>query len=103
MDPRSYDQAIEKVGGAFKLSVLLQRRIRELVRGARPLVKLDTGVQMNPIEIALKEILEDKICFAFDGEIPRFGLPDIPEKPPKEAKPAKEVQKKKVTKAKKKK
>ena len=56
-----YDQGVEKVGGAFKLTVLLQKRVRELVRGATPLVNADETA--NPIDVALDEILQDKISF----------------------------------------
>lgn len=54
-----YDQLVEKVGGRFKASVAIQKRVRELVRGANPLIPVSP--EMNPIEIALKEILDDKV------------------------------------------
>lgn len=60
-----FDQAIEKVGSKFKLTVLLQKRVRELVAGAQPLIKLEG--QQSPINIALNEIMQDKVFF--DGEI----------------------------------
>ena len=59
-----YERAIEKLGGAFKLTVLLQRRVREIIRGASPLVPVTSD--MSPIDIALKEILDDKIGYGDD-------------------------------------
>lgn len=62
-----YDRAIEKVGGAFKLTVLIQKRVREIIRGASPLVPVTP--EMSPIDIALQEILEDKISLAEELEL----------------------------------
>ncbi|MEZ5990030.1 MAG: DNA-directed RNA polymerase subunit omega [Planctomycetota bacterium] len=44
---------MEEVQGSYKKTALLQKRVRELVRGQRPLfeTRLD-----NPIEIALEEM-----------------------------------------------
>jgi DNA-directed RNA polymerase subunit omega len=64
-----YEKAIEKIGGSFKLSVLLQKRVRELVKGAQPLVEVKPDT--NPIEIALREVLEDKI-FLNNGSLEKF-------------------------------
>jgi len=58
MDRRKLAQAEALVGGRFKLTALLQKRVRELVRGAPRLVSLDTR---NFMEIALQEVLEQKI------------------------------------------
>ncbi len=49
---------VEKVGGRFKLSTLIQKRMVALNAGARPLVQLDTKDQMA---IVIQEILQDKI------------------------------------------
>jgi DNA-directed RNA polymerase subunit K/omega len=59
MELSDYDRAILKVGGAFRLSVLLQKRVRELVRGARPLVEVVD--RDSPIDIALREVLAEKV------------------------------------------
>ena len=48
----------DKVGGVFRLAVLLQKRVRELVSGAPKLVQTDLE---DPIDIALLEIEEDAI------------------------------------------
>lgn len=66
MELADYDRAIDKVGGAFRLSVLLQKRVRELVRGARPLVEMTE--RDSPIDIALREVLTDKVGIAQDDK-----------------------------------
>ena len=61
-------ELVEKVGGRFRLSALIQRRMLELMQGSRPLIDDTRGKTM--IEIAVQEIVEDKIAFE-----------DAPEKP----------------------
>lgn len=58
MDRTKVMDLAEKAGGLFRLTVLLQKRVRELVNGARPLVDIDDD---NPINIAMREIEEDAI------------------------------------------
>ncbi len=54
-----YRLAEQKIGGGrFKLTVLLQKRAVELMRGAPPLVKIESK---SPKDIALEEILAGKI------------------------------------------
>ena len=50
---------IKKVGGKFKLTTLIQKRMLELMQGSRPL--LDDVKGMTRMEIAVQEIVEDKI------------------------------------------
>lgn len=52
------DALIKKIGGRFRLTALIQRRMKELIEGARPLV--DTEGK-NLVEIAVAEINEEKI------------------------------------------
>ena len=52
------DELVEKMGGRFKLTALIQRRWVELLQGARPLVESDTTSLM---ELAVQEIAEGKI------------------------------------------
>src|SRR3989304_1085540 len=52
------EEIVHKVGGRFKLSTLIQKRLVALNSGARPLVNLKTD---NKIEIVIQEILQDKI------------------------------------------
>jgi DNA-directed RNA polymerase subunit omega len=52
---------INKVGGRFKLTALIQKRLDEMVQGARPLIEDTEGKTM--LEIVIQEILQDKITF----------------------------------------
>ena len=61
MDYRRFDECVLKVGGRFKLSVLVQKRVRELVRGAQPLIVVEG--KFNPLDVAMEEILSDKVGF----------------------------------------
>ena len=54
------DEVIKKVGGRFKLTALVQRRLAELMQGARPLIEDTEG--RTAIEIVFQEILRDKIA-----------------------------------------
>ena len=50
---------VNKVGGRFKLTALIQKRLAELISGSRPLIE-DTEGKTN-LEIVVQEIKEDKI------------------------------------------
>ena len=58
------DEVIKKVGGRYRLTALVQRRLGELMQGARPLIEDTEGRTM--MEIVIQEILRDKITF-IDG------------------------------------
>jgi DNA-directed RNA polymerase subunit omega len=64
---------VQKVGGRFKLSTLIQKRLVALNAGSRPLVEVDTD---NKIEIVLQEILQDKIYLDTSNEVRISGEPD---------------------------
>jgi DNA-directed RNA polymerase subunit omega len=57
------EKIVNKVGGRFKLTALIQKRMGELMQGARPLIEDANGKTM--LEIVVQEILQDKI--AIDG------------------------------------
>jgi DNA-directed RNA polymerase subunit omega len=59
IDELKSDEIISKVGGRFKLTALVQKRLGELLQGARPLIKDIEGRTM--LEIVVQEILQDKI------------------------------------------
>jgi DNA-directed RNA polymerase subunit omega len=68
---------VNKVGGRFKLSTLIQKRMVALHGGARPLVNCDTQDKMK---IVIREIIEDKIYLDSDntvkvGKRPEAGGP----------------------------
>lgn len=57
------DELVEKVGGRFKLCALIQRRLRELLDGARPLVDRDGR---SDLELVVEEIRRDKITLELE-------------------------------------
>lgn len=59
------DEIVRKVGGRFKLTALIQRRMLELMEGARPLV--ERHEHMTDLEVVIDEILQDKIAIDFEG------------------------------------
>ena len=59
------DEVIKKVGGRFKLTALVQKRLGELMQGARPLIEDTEG--KTTLEIVIQEIKEDKITFIDGG------------------------------------
>lgn len=65
---------VNKVGGRFKLSTLIQKRLVQLNAGSRPLVELNTQDKMT---IVLREILEDKIFLDTTEEVRITG--DLPQ------------------------
>ena len=58
------DEIVNKVGGRFKLTALIQKRMLELMDGARPLV--DRG-DMTDLEVVVQEILQDKIAIDYEA------------------------------------
>ncbi len=58
------DEIVNKVGGRFKLTALIQKRMIELMDGARPLV--DRG-NMTDLEVVIQEILQDKIAIDYEA------------------------------------
>ena len=58
------DEIVNKVGGRFRLTALIQRRRVELMDGARALVDRKAG--MTDMEVVIQEILQDKITLEFD-------------------------------------
>jgi DNA-directed RNA polymerase subunit omega len=66
LDEFKEEQIVNKVGGRFKLSTLIQKRLVALNRGARPLVELPTKNQM---EIVVAEIMQDKIYLDMSGNV----------------------------------
>jgi DNA-directed RNA polymerase subunit omega len=57
------DEIVNKVGGRFKLTALIQKRMLELMDGARPLVERGN---MTDLEIVVQEILQDKIAIDYE-------------------------------------
>lgn len=72
------EELVEKIGGKFKVTRLIQQRLLELNRGARPLVEVEGANQVGPagppsrqelLRIIIREILEEKIILAPKSEI----------------------------------
>ena len=59
------DDIVQQVGGRFKLTALVQKRWRELMGGARPLVERHGR---NDLEIAVQEVVEGKIAIDTEPE-----------------------------------
>src|ERR1700754_250726 len=57
---------VNKVGGRFKLSTLIQKRMIALNQGARPLVDLRGTDKMT---IVIQEIMQDKIFLDLSGNM----------------------------------
>ncbi len=53
------EEIVYKVGGRFKLTALIQKRLGELLQGSRPLIEDAAGKTM--LEIVIQEVLQDKI------------------------------------------
>ena len=58
LDELREDAIVKKVGGRFKLSTLIQKRLVALNQGSPVLVNMNTEDRM---EIVIQEIIQDKI------------------------------------------
>jgi len=56
------DEIVNKIGGRFKLTALIQKRMMELMDGARPLVDREG---LTDLEVVVQEILQDKIAIDY--------------------------------------
>ena len=66
------DEIVNKIGGRFKLTALIQKRLVEIIDGARPLIDRNHG--MTDLEVVIQEILQDKITIDYDASnLPRPG------------------------------
>lgn len=66
LDELKEEGIVNKVGGRFKLSTLIQKRMVALNTGAKPLVDTRTSDKMA---IVIQEILEDKIYLDLSGNV----------------------------------
>ena len=64
------EEIVNKVGGRFKLSTLIQKRLVQLNQGSRALVNVDTHDKMS---IVLQEIMQDKIFLDGSNEVKITG------------------------------
>jgi DNA-directed RNA polymerase subunit omega len=66
LDELKEEGIVNKVGGRFKLSTLIQKRMVALNTGARPLVDVRGGDKMTTV---IQEILQDKIYLDMSGQL----------------------------------
>ena len=58
-------ELVKKVGGRFKLTALIQKRLMELMQGGRPLIENSEG--MSQLQIVVEEIKLDKIAIDYEN------------------------------------
>ena len=66
IDELKEEWIVNKVGGRFKLSTLIQKRMIALNQGARPLVDMRGADKMT---IVIQEIMQDKIFLDLSGKL----------------------------------
>jgi DNA-directed RNA polymerase subunit omega len=66
IDELKEEEIVNKVGGRFKLSTLIQKRMIALNQGARPLVDLRGFDKMT---IVIQEIMQEKIYLDLSGRV----------------------------------
>ncbi len=66
IDELKEEEIVNKVGGRFKLSTLIQKRMIALNQGARPLVDLRGADKMT---IVIQEIMQEKIFLDLSGRL----------------------------------
>jgi DNA-directed RNA polymerase subunit omega len=70
LDELREEAIVNKVGGRFKLSTLIQKRLVALNGGSKPLVDLKTD---NKLEIVIQEIIQDKIYLDSSAQLKITG------------------------------
>ena len=75
IDELKNKQIFEKVGGPFKLSALIQKRMVELLEGSRPLIENTEGKTM--MEIVVEEIMQNKITPDYNHESQKADIPKL--------------------------
>ena len=68
------EELVNKVGGKFRLTALIQKRLVELMQGSRALVERKRG--MTDMEVVIEEILQDKIAIDSEKPVDLFGSKD---------------------------
>jgi DNA-directed RNA polymerase subunit omega len=66
LDDLKEEGIVQKVGGRFKLSTLIQKRMVALNTGARPLVDVKGGDKLSTV---LQEIIAEKIYLDLEGNL----------------------------------
>lgn len=63
------EKLINKVGGRFKLSTLIQKRLVYLNKGARSFVESDKSASRDKLAVVIEEIMQDKIYLDMEGNL----------------------------------
>ena len=71
LDELKEEGIVNKVGGRFKLSTLIQKRMVMLNTGVKPLVEVRGG---DKLTIVIQEILQDKIYLDNSGQVQTRGM-----------------------------
>jgi DNA-directed RNA polymerase subunit omega len=71
LDDLKEEGIVNKVGGRFKLSTLIQKRMVMLNTGAKALVEVRGGDKMAAV---IQEILQDKIYLDASGAVQTRGM-----------------------------
>jgi DNA-directed RNA polymerase subunit omega len=66
LDDLKEEGIVNKVGGRFKQSTLIQKRMVALNTGAKPLIDLRTN---DRLAIVLQEIIQEKIFLDTEGNV----------------------------------
>ena len=75
IDELKNKRIFEKVGGPFKLSALIQKRMTELMEGSRPLI--ENTEKKTMMEIVVEEIMQDKITPDYGSESQKVDIPKL--------------------------
>lgn len=79
IDELREEEIVNKVGGRFKLSTLIQKRMVQLQGGSRPLVDMKSD---NKLELVIQEIMQNKIFLDTNANLKITGEPDAGGGPP---------------------
>jgi DNA-directed RNA polymerase subunit K/omega len=71
LNQNKFDDLYKDVGGVYRTTVLVQKRLRELNRGARRLVATESK---NPIGVVMDEIDQHRIELVEDNEENREAI-----------------------------
>ena len=85
LDIDTEEELVQLVGGKFRLTALIQKRMAELNRGAPPLVEFENNEKPDLRTIVIKEILDGKIELAPMEELDHALQEAIPTEKPEEA------------------
>ena len=77
-DALKEEEIVRKVGGRFKLSTLIQKRLVQLNQGSRPLVD---DSDKDKMAVVLEEILQDKIYLDENSNVGKGVSPDFESAP----------------------